>query len=340
MASTGMDGAAALARRLMDVVRDQPAVARGDHWGDALLAGAMARAGAAAGDEQAVAYAHEWYTATAPGIALTDHCSTWVSLLVARELDQAGALDITSDPTAAAVADHVLSLIGSGGPIPVAGPSQRPWLFTDTVWFAVCPLAYLGARRQDERLMARMLEQAEIHASNLVDEAGGVDHGAEIGGTGRTLGHWTRSTAYMALGLQETLAVLGPVGDDSPAVSAHRSILRDAQSRQRDNGLWLTVIDDDRSPEEVSGSAFLAAALAASADGESDSADRAVAAVAAHVTAQGDVERVAAEVPIEGVDDYRTVAFGAYPWGSAAALLLSANLLSPARESGAAAPTS
>ncbi|MDW8129029.1 MAG: glycoside hydrolase family 88 protein [Bryobacterales bacterium] len=144
------------------------------------------------------------------------------------------------------------------------------------------PLAALGSARDDRRLRSLAVTQL-LHRIERLTSPGALYLRASDEGK-RTFRNWARGLAWFALGIVRTWHEL-PLGEAPMLVrDAFRWCAELALAWQREDGLWSCFIDHPETGVETSGSAGIAAALAAGARLLTDPARALRAARAAHRT--------------------------------------------------------
>lgn len=125
------------------------------------------------------------------------------------------------------------------------------------------PLAVLGMVRDDRRLrelaVTQLLHRIERLAASDILYLRTADDGT------RTFPNWARGVAWFALGLIRTMDALPPRETPAPVREAFLWCAELALKWQDPNGLWNCFIDQPETGVETSGSAGIAAALAAGA---------------------------------------------------------------------------
>ncbi|MCS7026017.1 MAG: glycoside hydrolase family 88 protein [Bryobacteraceae bacterium] len=125
------------------------------------------------------------------------------------------------------------------------------------------PLAVLGSVRDDPSLRALAVRQLEHRVKQLA--AGDTIYLRARRNGERTFANWARGLAWFALGLVRTLQELREEEIPSELRSALIWCLELAMKWQSRNGLWHCFLDQPETQVETSGSAGIAAALAAGA---------------------------------------------------------------------------
>lgn len=311
------------------------------HWGRQLLLAASIRYLAASEGPRRAQWLERCVRRrdqAAAGVTVSEHCSTWLDLLVVQELLGAGqaseAMVAQARRLAATVVDQMPRT--ADGLVGIEGPDGRPWAFTDTVLFALTPIVTL-TRGWDDRLADEAGRQIVLHTEALFTD-GHVAHGVDRrGGTAAGV-DWSRSAGYLALGLADALRLdrLGPETQERVrAVAA--PLFADLAQARRPDGLWPLHLGGAGSPAESSGTGFVAAALMGTATSTAAEADATAAAMLATTVPDTEgvpqVTGVAEEIPIEGVESYDAVRLGTYPWGAAGLVMFAAAVLGSRRPS-------
>lgn len=139
-------------------------------------------------------------------------------------------------------------------------------IWIDTIFMAVLFLDKMGRKYKRDDWADESLHQILIHIKYLCDNQTGLFyHGwtfrerNNFGGV-----FWCRGNSWFTLGIPEYLDM--SAGDINPGVKtfivdAYRAQAEQLRKLQAKDGLWHTVLDDETSYTEVSGSAAIAAGL-------------------------------------------------------------------------------
>lgn len=206
-------------------------------------------------------------------------------------------------------------------------------LWIDTLFMAVLFLAKMGQREQRTDWSAEALHQVLLHIKYLYDKKTGLFHHAwQFDGRHNFGGVlWLRGNSWFTLGIMEYLAVCGEAlstGVRAFLLDTFRAQAEALLALQAPSGLWHTVLDDESSYEETSGSANIAAGLLRGVrlgvlpETALEPALRAVAAVAEQVAADGVVEGVSGGTVVgQDAAHYQNIIIAPMAYGQAMALL-------------------
>lgn len=211
-------------------------------------------------------------------------------------------------------------------------PDQAGWqhqIWVDCMHVDPPFLVRLATATSEDRYYDQGAGELLAYARLLQDERTGLFvHGHELrcGPNGE---RWARGNGWALLGLVDTLVELP---SEHPArLELHQRLraLSDGLARaQRTDGLWHTIIDDERTFAESTLAAMVASALpGAVRSGLLDRSThesmerRAREAIPALIDQTGALQLVTEATPIGSREMYATRAFGVYPWGQGPALL-------------------
>lgn len=206
-------------------------------------------------------------------------------------------------------------------------------LWVDTLFMAVLFLAQAGHIYEQKEWVEEAIYQIQIHIKYLYDKQTGLLHHGfsfirndNFGGV-----FWSRGNSWFTYGVLELMEILT---DDLGAplkrlltytFCAQVDALKELQAQ---SGLWHTILDDESSYEEVSGTAAIAAALfKAIRIGILDnsylpSAEKALAAVIENIAADGTVLNVSAGTAIgQDAEHYKNIIIDSMPYGQSMVML-------------------
>lgn len=225
---------------------------------------------------------------------------------------------------------HVTSGIGDRNAV-ILNENQ---LWIDTLFMAVLFLNKYGQYTGNKAYVSEAVQQVLIHIKYLYDKRSGLfyhgwsfDRKDNFGGI-----FWCRGNCWFTYGITEFLADCKNIRLD-PGVEGYIIDTFKAQAEalleyQAPSGLWHTVIMDEASYEEVSGSAGFAAGIlrgvrAGILDGRFiAAADKAVGAICDNIAEDGTVLKVSAGTAI-GMDAefYKNISIRPMAYGQALSLL-------------------
>ncbi len=244
-------------------------------WGDGILLYGLVRLAdalpAATGSRyiEAVAHFHRVWGPRAPRIERADACAPALSALALRR-QHGCAIGL---PAAARVAAFLSTVPHNRvGAMDHLGISRLRALFPASIWvdtlamasvFAVQWASYVG----DDRMRDFATAQPAIYAAKLLDSHHALFRHAYVFCLGRAVPHrpafWLRGNGWVLFALVE---MLGELASDHPASRELRQLLERVAHAlvpwQRDSGAWGSIINDQRSRGETSGTALCAYALA------------------------------------------------------------------------------
>ncbi len=139
-------------------------------------------------------------------------------------------------------------------------------VWADTLFMAAFFMLRVGAKLNDEELIADALHQFYSHAKYLQDEESSLwYHGYSNVAKSHMSGiYWGRANAWAAYTMSQVKPHLKEWYHYPKCIAvgyAFRDQLEALKPLQTENGLWRTIIDDPESYEEVSAAAGIAAAM-------------------------------------------------------------------------------
>ncbi len=223
---------------------------------------------------------------------------------------------------------HVTSAIGNRDGVNL----NDGQLWIDTLFMSVLFLNKMGCRDQNPVWKNEAIHQFLVHIKYLFDKHTGLFHHGfrfncmdNFGGV-----FWCRGNSWFTYGVMEYLDTCGDdlnSGVRSYLIDTFKYQAASLLRLQAPSGLWYTVLTDDTSYEEVSGSAAIAAGfLKGVKAGILDNtykaaADRAIEAICSNVSGDGTVLNVSAGTGIGmDADHYKNVALIPMAYGQALAL--------------------
>jgi unsaturated rhamnogalacturonyl hydrolase len=244
-------------------------------WGDGILLYGLVRLAEVAPPPEharyldAAARFHRVWSVRAPRIDRPDACAPALSALALLR----GHGRTVGLPVAARVARFVARAPRNRfGSIDHLGSSALHALFPSSIWVDTLAMlsafsAQWAAHVGDARMLDFAAAQPGIYAATLQDPHEALFRHAYLVRLGRPVprapAFWLRGNGWALFGMVEMLDALPKGHPGSTEIagllsrSAHALI-----RRQRDDGAWGTVINDDRSRAESSGTALVAYALA------------------------------------------------------------------------------
>ena len=190
-------------------------------------------------------------------------------------------------------------------------------------------LVRLGTETGKQRYIDQGASELLGYARTLQDEASGLlRHGHEKH-AGVNGAFWARGNGWALMGLIETLEVLPREHTAFAELRERLCALSDAlATRQDEGGLFHTVLTDPATYRETTLAAMLAASVPLAIEHKlidarhSAIAERAQAAVLAHVDDDGALALVSDATPVGEHQVYATRPFGIFPWGQGPLLLM------------------
>ncbi|SEU08132.1 glycoside hydrolase family 88/105 protein [Lacrimispora sphenoides] len=223
---------------------------------------------------------------------------------------------------------HVTSAIGDRDGVSL----NNGQIWVDTLFMSVLFLNRMGYISENALLKDEALHQFLVHIKYLFDKQTGLFHHGfsfermdNFGGI-----FWCRGNSWFTYGIMEYLDTCGDgldKGVKAFLIDTFKSQASALLHLQSPSGLWNTVLTDDLSYGEVSGSAAITAGLlrgvkAGILDGSyKAAADRAIEAICANISDDGTVLNVSAGTGI-GMDSdhYKNIAIMPMAYGQALAL--------------------
>ena len=159
------------------------------------------------------------------------------------------------------------------------------------------PMAVIGRTRKSDRLERAALTQIRVRHRKLFDGQRFTRVRQPDGKTGDV--NWSRGIAWQLLGATRTLAALRHRDDIKDAVAECQQLAEWVMKSQRADGLWSVTTSEAKLSADTAGSAGIAAGLAIGSavgflgDAAGKSADRTLAALQTHLTADGFLAGVA-----------------------------------------------
>ena len=208
-------------------------------------------------------------------------------------------------------------------------PGWRAQIWVDSMDIGPPFLAHLAAVTGDESIYDEACAELLAYARLLQEKSGLFRHGYEetCGPNGQI---WARGNGWALLGMVETLALL-PLRHPARVeiLQRIRELLGGLMRRQREDGLWHTIVDDPATYAESTLAAIVATgvrrAVTAGCDlpfGAAEMAERAYAGVLSKVTPDGGLQNVTDATPVGERTMYATRPFGIFPWGQGPLLLM------------------
>ncbi|MGC3995278.1 MAG: glycoside hydrolase family 88 protein [Propionicimonas sp.] len=212
-------------------------------------------------------------------------------------------------------------------------------LWDDTLMMTVLPLAKIGLLLDRPAYVKEATFQFLTHVAYLMDRETGLwFHGWTFEGHHNfARARWARGNSWLTMVVPDFLELLDLPADDPvrrflvEVLDAQVSALADLQDA---SGLWHTLLDDPDSYLEASATAgFAYGILKAVRKGYLDAryaevAERAVRAIIANISADGELEQVSFGTGMgPDLDFYRTIPRTSMPYGQAMAILCLAEYL-------------
>lgn len=225
---------------------------------------------------------------------------------------------------------HVTSAIGNRDGVSL----HEGQLWVDTLFMSVLFLNKMGCNVDNAVWKDEAIHQFLVHIKYLFDKQTGLFHHGftfermdNFGGV-----FWCRGNSWFTYGVMEYLDTIGEnlsEGVRSFLIDTFKSQAASLLRLQAPSGLWHTVLTDDSSYDEVSGSAAIAAGLLKGVkagildESYKAAADRAIEAICANISEDGTVLNVSAGTGIGmNADHYKNIAIMPMAYGQA--LVLSA----------------
>lgn len=139
-------------------------------------------------------------------------------------------------------------------------------LWVDTLFMAVLFLAREGVAQNDSRLIGEAVHQILLHIKYLYNKQTRLFYHGWSFARNDNFGEifWNRGNSWFAYGVLELLEALGnhiDSGSKAFILDTYKAQMNALLPLQTKSGLWHTILDDDTSYEEVSGSAAFCAAM-------------------------------------------------------------------------------
>ncbi len=223
---------------------------------------------------------------------------------------------------------HVTSAIGDRNGVNL----NEGQIWIDTLFMSVLFLNKMGQQAANPVWKNEALHQFLIHIKYLFDKQTGLFHHGfsfermdNFGGI-----FWCRGNSWFTYGIMEFLDACGDDLNEGVRIyliDTFKSQAAALLKLQAPSGLWRTVLTDETSYEEVSGSAAIAAGILRGVKGEilgaeyKKAADRAITAICDNISEDGTVLNVSAGTGI-GMDSghYKNVLIMPMAYGQALAL--------------------
>lgn len=219
------------------------------------------------------------------------------------------------------------------------GEPHHNQLWADTLVMTVLPLAKIGRLLGISRYVEEAKYQFQIHIKYLMDDATGLwFHGWTFDGHHNFVGaHWARGNCWATIAIPEIIDILGLKEDDALyrwLVAVLQAQVDALAAHQSESGLWHTLIDDETSYLESSGTAGIAyGILRAVHHGQLDAryldvAYRAVAGLIDRIDEHGSVAGVSVGTGMgSDLDYYRGIDVSPMPYGQSLTILAFTEML-------------
>ncbi|UQZ34380.1 glycoside hydrolase 105 family protein [Paenibacillus sp. PK3_47] len=208
---------------------------------------------------------------------------------------------------------------------------QEIWI--DTLFMAILFTAKMGVKYDNAGWRETSLHQLLLHIKYLYDKKTGLFfHGWHFEERHNfSEAFWCRGNGWFALGLPEYLDLMRPYISDGVFIYLQQVLQAQAEALlacQSGDGLWHTLLDDQDSYTETSGSAAIAAGILHGSrkgllpESYAEPALRAIRAVLGRIDDEGTVLGVSGGTPI-GVrkEDYKEILIAPMAYGQAMALV-------------------
>lgn len=207
---------------------------------------------------------------------------------------------------------------------------QQMW--DDTLMMSVLPLTKIGQILNRPDYIEEAKYQFLIHTHYLADRASGLwYHGWTFDGNHNFANAlWARGNSWITIAIPEFLDFLRPAENDPirrHLVSTFRRQAKTLKQTQDESGLWHTLIDDPQSYVETSATAGFAYGLMKGrrmgllGEDYRETAEKAVRAVVANISAEGELENVSFGTAMGAdLDYYRQIKRTSMPYGQAMAM--------------------
>jgi len=224
---------------------------------------------------------------------------------------------------------HVTSAVAGGHDVTLNDGE----LWVDTLFMAVLFLNKMGIKYRNEAWIQEAWYQALIHIKYLYErEAGLFYHGwsfIENSNFGKVF--WCRGNSWFTCGIMELLNInrnFIPTGLKNYFIQTYKAQASALRELQDESGLWHTVLDDETSYLETSGSAGIAAGLLNGLrqgildDSYLPCAEKAIMGICDNITEDGTVENVSAGTAMGwNKEHYKNIITAPMAYGQALALL-------------------
>ncbi|MBW3091992.1 glycoside hydrolase family 88 protein [Bifidobacterium sp. 82T10] len=219
------------------------------------------------------------------------------------------------------------------------GEPHHNQLWADTLVMSVLPLAKIGMLLGNRAYVEEAKYQFEIHAKYLMDNATGLwYHGWTFDERHNFVGaHWARGNCWATMAIPEIIDILHLDADD--ALRRWLTTVLEEQvealaAHQSDSGLWHTLIDDETSYLESSGTAGIAYGVLKAvhrgylSERWLDMAYRAVGGLIDQIGEHGEVNNVSVGTGMgSDLDYYRGIERAAMPYGQSLTILAFTEML-------------
>jgi len=206
-------------------------------------------------------------------------------------------------------------------------------LWIDTLFMAVLFLNKMGQRYKNQEWVEESIRQVLIHIKYLYDKKSGLFyHGwsfLENGNFGEIF--WCRGNSWFTFGIMDYIdSFQGTMGEGLKAflTDTFKAQVNALIKRQAPSGLWRTVLTDETSYEEVSGSAAIATGIlkgikSGILDASYQSyADKAVAAICENIDEKGTVLNVSSGTAMGySADHYKNIVIAPMAYGQSLTLV-------------------
>ncbi|MCM3781496.1 glycoside hydrolase family 88 protein [Neobacillus mesonae] len=207
-------------------------------------------------------------------------------------------------------------------------------IWIDTLFMAILFTAKMGVRYDIENWRRTSIHQLLVHIKYLYDKNTGLFyHGWHFGERHNfSEAFWCRGNSWFALGLPEYLDLMRPHLDEGVFLYLQQTFQAQVNSLltlQDESGLWHTLLDDQDSYTETSGSAAIAAGILLGVRkgllpaSYKQAALKTVRAVIERVDEDGVVQGVSGGTPIGSAkEDYKNIIIAPMAYGQALAIVL------------------
>ncbi|MBW3080490.1 glycoside hydrolase family 88/105 protein [Bifidobacterium saguinibicoloris] len=219
------------------------------------------------------------------------------------------------------------------------GEPHHNQLWADTLVMTVLPLAKIGRMLGISKYVEEAKYQFQIHIKYLADNASGLwYHGWTFDERHNFVGaHWARGNCWATMAIPEAIAILGL--DERDALRTWLVETLEAQvealaEHQDASGLWHTLIDDETSYLESSGTAGIAYGILKAVhtglldERFLDVAYKAVKGLIAQIGPYGEVGNVSVGTGMGAdLDYYRNIEISPMPYGQSLTILAFTEML-------------